>query len=225
MVFGPVTFYDGQGFLVPRDRGIGDSMQLAGRRVCVMSAERHPATLRRFSDEHNLRMQLVPVETDAQAEAALRQQRCDAYSADLSWLAAARSSFSDGLARYALLSELISKEPLAPMMRAEDTELLQLVRWTIYALIEAEELGIDSRNVAALPQAAPRLREWLNLHPGVNVALDAGDWARALIAGVGNYGELYERNLGALSTIKLDRGINRLWSAGGLLFAPPLEQQ
>jgi len=204
--FGPVVFYDGQGFLVPKDGGIHDIAQLAGERVCVIDQERHPETLDRYFRDNGRGVQLVPVASDSAAEQALRSHRCRAYSADLSWLAAARAGFPSGLARFDLLPGLISKEPLAPLLRAEDAGLLRLVRWTIYTLIEAEELGISSRNVGVAGSRLPDAR------------------ARAIIAAVGNYGEVYDRNLGVGSPIRLDRGLNRLWNQGGLMYAPPLDR-
>jgi general L-amino acid transport system substrate-binding protein len=139
-------------------------------------------------------------------------------------LAVARADFSDGLMRYDILPDQISKEPLAPLMRAEDAELLQVVRWTIFSMIEAEELGLNSLNIDSGKSSSSRVRSFLAIHPGSRVALGAGGWARAIIAGVGNYGEVFDRNLGAGSSIKLDRGLNRLWSQGGLVYAPPLER-
>lgn len=221
--FGPITFYDGQGFLAPKNSGIKSIAQLAGDPICVINMERHPETLLNFLRDSDREIQLMLVESDKEAEEGLRRNRCAAYSADISWLAAARASFMDGLARYEILPELISKEPLAPMMRGEDTELVQLVRWTIFAMLEAEELGITSRNVDTLKSSSSRVRRFLSIHPGGDgVALGPGDWVRAIIAGVGNYGEVFDRNLGQGSSIKLDRGANRLWINGGLMYAPPL---
>jgi len=224
VAFGPVTFYDGQGFLVPRGSGISRAAELAGERVCVINRERHPATLVSYFRDMGRDINAVPVESDKQAEDALHSNRCRAYSADVSWLAAARSSFLDGVARYAILSDQISKEPLAPLVRAQDAELLQLVRWTIFSMIEAEELNIDSHNIQTMTSSSSRVRSFLNVHPSSRVALRSGEWVRAIIAGVGNYGEVFDRNLGAGSAIKLDRGLNRLWTQGGLMYSPPLDR-
>lgn len=224
MAFGPIVYYDGQGFLVPKNSGIGNTVQLAGQRVCVINVERHPQTLHAYFRDRGLDTQTILVESDKEAEAALRSNRCRAYSADISWLAAARSRFSDGLTSYEFLPESISKEPLAPLMRAEDTELVRLVRWTIFAMIEAEELGLTARNIGSIKPSSSRQRSFLSIHPGGRVVLGAGDWVRAIIVGVGNYGEVFDRNLGADSSIKLDRGLNRLWNRGGLMYAPPLDR-
>jgi ABC-type amino acid transport substrate-binding protein len=109
-------------------------------------------------------------------------------------------------------------------MRAADTELVQVVRWTIFALIEAEELRLSSHNIDLIESSPSRVRAFLKVHPDSRVGPGAGDWVRSIIAGVGNYGEVFDRNLGADSSIKLDRGLNRLWTQGGLMYAPPLDR-
>ncbi len=224
VAFGPVTFFDGQGFLVPRQAGIRRAAELAGEHICVIDRERRPQRLYHYFRDIGRDARIVLVQDDREAEEALRQGRCRAYSADVSWLAAARSIYPDGLARYAILAELISNEPLAPMVRARDSELLELVRWTIFSMIRAEELGLDSHNIDTVEPNTWRVRSFLRVHPGIRVALGAGEWVRAIIRGVGNYGEVYDRNLGAASPIQLDRRLNRLWTRGGLMYAPPLDR-
>jgi general L-amino acid transport system substrate-binding protein len=224
LTFGPVTFYDGQGFLVPRDHKVTNALQLAGDRVCVINTEHHAETLSAYFTDHGRSTQLVLIENNQQAETALRGNRCGSYSADVSWLAAARADFANGLALYDILPQLISKEPLAPLMRSEDRELIRVVQWTVFTMIEAEELGVNSRNVARMKADSPRLRLFLIARPDAEVASGPGDWVRAVIAGVGNYGEVFDRNLGRGSMIQLERGPNRLWVDGGLLYAPPLDR-
>jgi general L-amino acid transport system substrate-binding protein len=109
-------------------------------------------------------------------------------------------------------------------MRARDAELLQVVRWTIFTMIQAEELHIDSHNIRTLDLSSPRVGSFLNVHPGSHVVLGAGEWVRGIVAGVGNYGEMFDRNLGMGSAIKLDRGLNKLWTQGGLMYSPPLDR-
>jgi general L-amino acid transport system substrate-binding protein len=130
-----------------------------------MSVEDYPQTLATYFKESGLQIQLVLVRSDRDAEEALDRNLCGAYSADVSWLGAARAALQDGQTRYDILSQVISKEPLAPMMRAEDTELLQLVRWTIYVMIEAEELGLTSRNVGASNVHSLRVRRFSSPPP------------------------------------------------------------
>lgn len=224
VAFGPVTFYDGQGFLVPRGSGIRSASELAGARVCVIDSERHPETVLHYFRDNGRDIRVVLVRDDKEADEAMRLDRCRAYSADISWLAAARSTFPAGVARYAILPDRISEEPLAPLTRAGDTELLQLVRWTIFSMIRAEELGLTSHDIYTVKQDSSRVRAFLRIHPGIHVALGAGEWVRAIIGGVGNYGEVFDRNLGVGSPIELDRGPNRLWTQGGLMYAPPLDR-
>jgi general L-amino acid transport system substrate-binding protein len=224
MTFGPIIFYDGQGFLVAKQSGIRSVSQLIGERICVINTERHPETLYNYFRDGNHEIQIISVESDKEAEESLDSNRCRAYSADVSWLAAARSNFSDGLTRYDILSDQISKEPLAPLMRVKDTALVELVRWTVFAMIEAEELNLNSHNIDTVSSSSSRVRSFLSIYPGRRVASGAGGWARAIIVGVGNYGEVFDRNLGTGSPIKLDRGLNRLWSQGGLMYSPPLDR-
>jgi general L-amino acid transport system substrate-binding protein len=224
VAFGPVTFYDGQGFLVPRQGGISRAADLAGERICVMAGERHVGVLQSYFHDRGREVQAVLIESDRQAQESMDSHRCRAYSADISWLAAARSTFPDGVTRYEILPERISKEPLAPMMRARDAELLQVVRWTIFTMIQAEELHIDSHNIRTFDLSSPRVGSFLNVHPGSHVVLGAGEWVRGIVAGVGNYGEMFDRNLGMGSAIKLDRGLNKLWTQGGLMYSPPLDR-
>jgi general L-amino acid transport system substrate-binding protein len=211
IVFGPVTFYDGQTFLVPKEGGIKNLSALGAGPICVLNRDHHPETLINYLQEHNQQAPLVLVENDRNARDALVGRRCLVYSADMSWLAGARASFEGGVDRYDILPQLISKEPLAPVIRREDADLVERVRLTFFALLEAEELGVNSKNAATLKPNSPRLRHFLD------------SWVRTLIAGIGNYGEIFDRNLGAASPIKLDRGLNRLWTDGGLMYAPPLD--
>lgn len=222
VIFGPIMFYDGQGFLVTRTSGIATAAQLVSAPICVVNRDRQPATLLNYLEDQGRKNPLVLVASDKEAEVALGRNRCQAYSADISWLAGARAGFLNGLARYAILPDTISKEPLAPMMRAEDVEFARLVRWTLFTLIEAEEVGITSHNINALGVHSSRVRRLLAIHPDADVEAGAGQWSRAIIAGVGNYGEVFGRNLGKDSPFRLDRGPNRLWTDGGLIYAPPL---
>ena len=210
MRFGNTVFHDGQGFLVDRRRGIRNASALTQGTICVMDRERHPRILFDYLQrEARHRVGMLLVESDAQAEAELSAGRCVAYSADVSWLAAARASFADGVSRYEILPDLISAEPLAPLMRADDADLLRTVNIVIRSLIRAEEEGITR----ALPQ--PQVT-------GDGMAADAQFDAQlpAIVAAVGNYGELYERHLGQSSPIMLSRGVNELCSRGGRLCVP-----
>lgn len=220
-LFGPVTFHDGQAFLVPRSQGIASVAQLAGQRVCVLDRERHPRIVRDHFRQRGQTVSLVLVEDDAQAGAALRGHRCLAYSADRSWLAAAAASadLGNGSADFDLLPELISSEPLAPLMRAGDRTLAQIVACTARVLLAAEEDGMRAGDLSHSPGtvgavAPPRAA------PADTCAMVVGEAGlRAAVSAAGNYGEIYERNLGAASGLRLERGPNGLQRDGGLMSA------
>jgi general L-amino acid transport system substrate-binding protein len=220
--FGPVMFYDGQAFMVPRRLGITRVAQLAGRRVCVEGGSLSEFNLGPVFRARKLALEQVLLEPGSDVAAALASGRCEAYTADQSMLASIRASFASPAA-YSLLPELVSKEPLAQVVRQEDDRLFDILRWTIFALIDAEELGITSDNVDAMRQSDnPDVQRLLGVVPGNGAALGLREtWAYDVIRHLGNYGELYERNVGSRSALRLPRGLNRLWTAGGLMWAPP----
>jgi general L-amino acid transport system substrate-binding protein len=225
LLFGLVTFYDGQGFLLPASLGVTRPGELAGRTVCVAAGPVFEANLDAYFGDLGLRVNKVPV-TSAHAydeiAALLSAKRCDAYSGDQSDLAAIRLRLPPGT--FEILDELISKEPLAPLVRDDDVPFFQIVRWTVAALIRAEELGISSATAERMRASAnPEVRRLLGIAPGNGKALGLGEsWAYDVIRQVGNYGEIFERNVGRGSPLGLDRGLNRLWTDGGLMYAPPL---
>jgi general L-amino acid transport system substrate-binding protein len=223
LMFGPIIYYDGQGFLVPKSSGIANAKQLAGKRICVDPGEGWDGNLRRYSEANQLDLKSVLVPSRATGEERLFGGQCDAYSADKTMLGAIRADAAKPQ-DYAILPEQISKEPLAPLLRQGDDGFFEVVRWTIFALIEAEELGITSRNIEEKRQSEdPHTKALLGITPGNGKALGLGEhWAVDAITGVGNYGELFERNVGPASGIGLARDLNRLWTDGGLMYAPPL---
>jgi general L-amino acid transport system substrate-binding protein len=222
LLFGPVTFYDGQGFLVPARLPAQKVGQLSNARICVVAGGLSESNLTTYFRSHNLALRKILIQT-GEVQAALSAGRCDAFTADVSELGSLRS----GTAKpdtFRILSEQISKEPLAQVVRAADVDLFDVLRWTIFAMIGAEELGVTSGNVAGMAKSSnPDVRRLLGITPGNGKALELDEaWAYNVIKTVGNYGEVYERNVGTASPIKLPRGVNALWSAGGLMFAPPL---
>jgi general L-amino acid transport system substrate-binding protein len=226
LLFGPIMFYDGQGFLVARTLGARGASQLSGVPMCVAVGTTFDLAAEAYFREHGLEIRKVPLasEDDFPAiGAALMSGRCAAYTADVSQLGAIRSQ----LARpddFEILSEQISKEPLAQLVRQDDPQFFDILRWTVFALVEAEELGITSMNVDAMRTSGRTdVQRLLGILPGNGRALGLKeDWAYHVIRALGNYGELFERNVGRGSPIGLDRGLNRLWKDGGLLYAPPL---
>jgi general L-amino acid transport system substrate-binding protein len=220
--FGPVIFYDGQGFLVPARLQAQTVRQLSNARVCVVPGGLSESHLTTYFRLHELTLRKVLIQT-SQVEEEFLAGRCDAFTADVSELGSLRSMMRKP-GEFRILAEQISKEPLAQLVRQSDIDLLNVLRWTIFATIEAEELGVTSVNLAEMAKRDdPDMRRLLGLTPGNGKALGLDEtWAYNVVKAVGNYGEIYERNVGMGSSIKLPRGLNALWSAGGLMFAPPL---
>lgn len=235
LLFGPVMFYDGQGFLVskrpvgngvpmPADpRALADLRLLASLPVCVVAGGSAEANLTAYGRTQGLSFNKIPLESLSEAGAALTSGRCRALTADVSELGAIRSKLPDPAA-VDILGERISREPLAQLLRQDDVRLFDVLRWTVFALIGAEELGIDSKNVdAMLASGDPAVQRLLGVIPGNGKALGLDEkWAYHIIKTLGNYGEMFDRNVGRGSAIGLDRGLNNLWTAGGLMVAPPL---
>ncbi len=230
LLFGPITFYDGQGFLVSKELGLTATSrpeQLSGVPVCVASGTSFELNLGDYFAAHALQLNKValdsrPEDIDELAK-LLDEGRCRAYTADVSELGAIRSRTARP-GDFEILSEQISKEPLAQLVRQNDLQFFNILRWTVNALIEAEELGITSANVDTMLRSDRlAVRRFLGVIPGNGKALGLDErWAYNVIKTLGNYGELFEKNVGRESSLKLDRGPNRLWTAGGLMYAPPL---
>jgi general L-amino acid transport system substrate-binding protein len=227
VLFGPITFYDGQGFLVAgrlRVAGIDEVAGLAGVPICVAEHSEHDVSLTAYFRRHRISLNRVGVADGAAAARALAEGRCQAFSADVSELASVRSAMADPRA-FRILADRITSEPLAQLVRREDVDLFNVLRWTVFAMITAEELGVTSTNVGEMAKSeSPDVGRLLGTVPGNGAALGLDEaWARRVIADVGNYAEVFERNLGMSTPIGMERGPNALWSSGGLLFAPPLK--
>jgi len=224
--FGPITFYDGQGFLVAGSVKATSSRQLSGVPVCVAGGTNFEFTVGSHFQASKLSLNKVILEsaTDFGSIAdALSSGRCRAYTADVSELGAIRARLRRP-ADFEILPEHISREPLAPLVRQDDPQLFVILRWTINALINAEELGVTSANLDAMRKNENvDVQRLLGVVPGNGKALGLSEsWAYDAIKAVGNYGEMFEKNIGRGSSIKLDRGLNRLAKDGGLLYAAPL---
>jgi general L-amino acid transport system substrate-binding protein len=226
ILFGPITFYDGQGFLVARSANASSSRQLAGIPLCVAGGTNFEFTVGSHFQAHKLPLRKVVLESAsdfASIARALASDRCRAYTADISELGDIRARLPRP-AEFTILPEQISREPLAPLVRQDDPEFFVVLRWTIFALINAEELGVTSANLDAMRQSDNvDIQRLLGVVPGNGKALGLSEsWAYDAIRAVGNYGEMFEKHIGRGSMIKLDRGLNRLAKDGGLLYAPPL---
>ena len=220
--FGPIILYDGQAFLVPKKLNIRKPEDLSGRPVCVSTDAAFLGGLRSYFREHKLTLKAVIKERRANSETALFAGQCDAMTADASELAEALIGRADRPQDYEILPQQISKEPLAPLLRKGDDEFFDAVRWAIFALIDAEELGITSANLSAMESRQdPDGQAFFATMASSSHELAPG-WAAAAVRSGGNYGEIFARNLGPQSRARLERGLNKSWIDGGLLYAPPI---
>lgn len=222
--FTAVVYYDGQGFMVAKKLGVKSAKELNGATVCVQPGTTTELNLADYFRANKIDFKPVVIEKLDEVESAFFSGRCDAYTTDRSGLAATRAARAPNPDDYVILPEVISKEPLSPAVRQGDDQWNDLVRWVIFALIQAEESGITSKNVDdMLKSDDPNIKRLLGVTPGMGKGLGVDDkWAYNEIKQVGNYGEIFERNVGQGSPLKLERGINNLWTKGGLMYAMPI---
>ena len=216
-----VNFYDGQGFMVTKKRNVKSAKQLDGAAICVQPGTTTELNLADYFRANNMKFKPVVIEKLEEVLNAYFTGRCDVYTTDVSGLIAARASRATNPLDHVILPEVISKEPFGPAVRHGDDHWFDLVKWSLYATIEAEELGLTSKNIDEHAKSAnPVIQRFVGAKGefGKMLGLD-NRWAYNIIKQVGNYGESFERNLTPLG---LDRGINKLWDRGGLMYAPPL---
>ncbi|MCX7360688.1 MAG: amino acid ABC transporter substrate-binding protein [Alphaproteobacteria bacterium] len=222
-----VYYYDGQSFLVPKKLGVKSAKELNGATVCVAPGTTTELNLADYFRTNKMTFKPVVIEKIDEIRAAFFAGRCDVYTTDASSLAATRASnvppprtFDDFL----ILPEVISKEPLGPVVRHGDNQFADIVRWSLYAMIEAEEYGISSTTVDEMMKSDnPTIKRILGTTPGMGKSLGVDEkWVYNIIKQVGNYGESFDRNVGMGSALKIERGLNRLWTQGGLQYAPPI---
>ena len=219
-----VNFYDGQGFLMKKTVKATNLTELAGATICMLQGSTHEMNLADWMKQHNIQFQIVLLDTTDVLIKALLSGRCDVASSDSSNLASIRGAGLPNGDDYVILPDRISKEPLGPMVRGNDDQWLNIVRWSMMAMLEAEENGVTSANADEMlaSSASPVVQRLLGKTGdfGKLMGLDNA-WAFNVIKQVGNYGESYERNVGKGSGLKLDRGPNALWTKGGLMYAIP----
>jgi general L-amino acid transport system substrate-binding protein len=222
--FTAVVYYDGQGFMVAKKLAVKSAKELNGATICVQPGTTTELNLADYFRANKIEFKPVVIEKLDEVESAFFSGRCDAYTTDRSGLAATRAGRASNPDDYVILPEVISKEPLSPAVRQGDDQWNDLVRWVIYALIQAEESGITSKNVDdMLKSDDPNIKRLLGVTPGAGKSLGIDEkWAYNAIKQVGNYVEIFERNVGKNSPLKLDRGINNLWTKGGLMYAMPI---
>lgn len=222
ILFVGTAYYDGQGFMVPTKLGIDSALKLSGATVCTEQGTTTEQNLTDYFRANRMEYQPVVIGSADGVLEAFETGRCDVYSTDASALYAQRLKLADPKG-FTVLPEIISKEPLGPAVRQGDDKWFNVVRWTLFSLIEAEELGITKENAEArLKSADPVVARFLGVEGdnGKQLGLDPR-FAYSIVSSVGNYGEIFDRNLGASSELKIDRGLNALWNKGGLMYAPP----
>ena len=222
--FTGITYYDGQGFMVPRKSKITSAKQLKGLQVCVQAGTTTEKNLTDFSRTNKLNIKPVVFEKIEAAEAAYFSGRCQAYTTDASGLASTRNQHAPKPEDHLILPELISKEPLGPVVRRGDDEWFAIAKWVLFGLIESEEYGITQANVDQMKSSDnPAVQRILGVSDdmGKLLGLDR-EWMVHALKAVGNYGEMFDRNVGAASQLRLPRGLNALWNKGGMQYAPPI---
>jgi general L-amino acid transport system substrate-binding protein len=222
--FAGINYYDGQGFMVPADLGVTSAKELNGATVCIQTGTTTELNLADFFRANNMDYEPVPIETNSEAQQQYLARACDVYTTDRSGLAATRAAFENP-SDHVILPETVSKEPLGPLVRHGDNQWGEVVRWTLNALIAAEEKGITSANVeemASEPTDRPAVNRLLGTEGNLGEMLELdSDWAVRAIAAGGNYGELFAKHIGEDTPVGLDRGLNAQWTDGGLIYAPP----
>lgn len=221
--FVAVNYYDGQGFMVKKELKVSSAKELDGATICIQTGTTTELNLADYFKSNNIKYTPVTVADDTEAQRQFLAGACDAYTTDASGLAASRATLPKP-DDYIILPEIISKEPLGPVVRHGDNNWGDIVRWTYFALVEAEEKGITKANIDEVAKSStdPEVRRILGIEGdmGKMLGLDNG-WAKRAIAANGNYGEIFEANIGMSTPIKLARGLNALWTQGGLQYAPP----
>ena len=219
-----VSYYDGQGFIGRKSLGIKSAKELDGASVCIQTGTTTELNLADFFRSNNMKYEPVPIETNAEARAGYLAERCDVYTTDASGLAATKSTFKDA-ENHMVFPEIISKEPLGPLVRQGDDQWADIARWTLNALIVAEELGVTKANVNEKANGTknPEINRMLGKEGsmGKMLGLDA-TWAVRAIAAGGNYAEIFDKYLGTKTPLGLSRGLNALYKDGGILYAPPI---
>ncbi len=222
LTFGGVNYYDGQGFLVPKALGVSHASELDGATICVEPGTTTELNLADYFRAKGMSFEPVVIENINETTAAFFAGRCDVYTTDASGLASVRQTMAPNPDDYVILPEIISKEPLGPAVAQGDDQWADLVRWSLMAMVNAEELGVTSENVDDMKKSEnPSIQRLLGVSPGMGEALGVDEeWAYRIIKQVGNYGESYKTNVTA--KLGLERGLNALWTDGGLQYGLPI---
>jgi general L-amino acid transport system substrate-binding protein len=223
LMFAGVAYYDGQGFLVRRDTGTDTALQLGDKTVCTQTGTTTELNLNDYFRANDMKLKVLSVGTAEESLRAYDDRKCDVLTSDVSQLYAERLRLATPDS-HLILPEVISKEPLGPAVRQGDDQWFNLIKWTLYSLINAEELGVSSTTIdEATKSSNPNIRRLVGTEGEFGKQLGlTNDWAVRAIRAVGNYGEIYERNVGTQSRLSIPRGLNALWTQGGIQYAPPV---
>lgn len=219
-----IAYYDGQGFMVRKALKVNSALELNSASICVQTGTTNEQNVGDYFKANNMKYELIAFATADEAIKAYESGRCDVFTSDVSQLYAMRLKFATP-ADHAVLPEVISKEPLGPMVRHGDDQWFDIVKWTLFALINAEELGITQKNVEEMAKSStkPEIRRMLGSEDNLGETLGLPkDWVVRIVKAVGNYGEMFDRNVGAGSKLGIARGLNKLWNQGGIQYAPPI---
>ena len=223
--FRAVNYYDGQGFMVKKELNVKSALELNGASICVQSGTTTELNLADYFRANNMEFKPVVFEAQDEADAAYNAGRCDAYTTDASGLYSIRLKMANP-DDHMVLPEIISKEPLGPAVRQNDSKWFDIVTWSHYAMVAAEEFGITTANVEEMKKSAnPDIKRFLGIEKDSKIGTDLGltnDWVANIVKATGNYGEIFEANVGSGSPLKISRGINALWTKGGLQYAMPI---
>jgi len=221
--FAGVTYYDGQGFMVRKDLGVANASALAGASVCTQTGTTTELNLADYFRANNMEYEVVAFENNAEVIDAYDAGRCDVFTTDASGLYATRLKLASP-DEHMILPEIISKEPLGPVVRQGDDQWFNVVKWTYYALLNAEELGVNQGNVEEMMDSGnPEIRRLVGAEGGFGEAIGlSNDWAVNIVKSVGNYGEIFDRNVGPDTPLGIERGVNALWTEGGIQYGMPI---
>lgn len=221
--FAGVIYYDGQGFMIRKSMKINSALELSGATVCTQTGTMTELNVADYFRNNKMKYEVVAFANADETVKAYESGRCDVFTTDTSQLYAMKLKLAvpDD---HIVLPEIISKEPLGPVVRHGDDQWFDIVKWTLFALVNAEELGVSSKNLSTMLKSDnPGIRRMLGVEGNLGEALGlSNDWVARIVKHVGNYGEIFDRNVGADSKLKIDRGLNKLWNKGGIMYAPPI---
>jgi general L-amino acid transport system substrate-binding protein len=221
--FAGVNYYDGQGFMIRKDKKVASALELSGASICTQTGTTTELNVADFFRSRNMKYEIVSFTTADETIKAYEAGRCDAFTSDVSQLYAMRLKLANP-ADHIVLPEVISKEPLGPVVRHGDDQWFDIVKWVLFAMLAAEEMNVNQKNIdEAVKSANPEVKRLLGTEGNFGEQLGlTRDWVVRIVRHVGNYGESYDRNVGAGSKLGIERGLNRLWNKGGIQYAPPI---